>query len=121
MPITTQDYQIDPGMPLRGLTLPQLFTGAVAEGGDRPAVTDGERSWSWRQWQVDVDALTAALHDLGVRPGDVVAVQLPNSWEFLVTHLAIATAGTPGQRRAGAGQPAAAGRRPGAGPASHPP
>ena len=35
-----------------------------------------------------VNRVAVGLYRLGIRPSDVVAVQLPNWWEFTVTHLA---------------------------------
>lgn len=43
---------------------------------------------TYRQLSDRVNRAAAALHQLGVRNGDVVAVQLPNWWEFVVTTLA---------------------------------
>ncbi|MFJ2823192.1 beta-ketoacyl synthase N-terminal-like domain-containing protein [Streptomyces toxytricini] len=74
-------------------TLPEVFTAAVAAGGDRAAVVDAGGARSWQAWRADADAFGRALQDLGVRPGDVVAAQLPNSWEFLVAHVAVASVG----------------------------
>lgn len=47
-----------------------------------------ERRFSYRQLGSLVDGLALGLHRLGVGAGDVVAVQLPNWWQFTVTHLA---------------------------------
>jgi len=43
---------------------------------------------SYSQLADRVNRAAAALHDLGIRHGDVVAVQLPNWWEFVVATLA---------------------------------
>jgi cyclohexanecarboxylate-CoA ligase len=43
---------------------------------------------TYRQLADRVNRAAAALHRLGVRHGDVVAVQLPNWWEFVVAILA---------------------------------
>ncbi|MFK0255095.1 beta-ketoacyl synthase N-terminal-like domain-containing protein [Streptomyces sp. NPDC090445] len=76
-------------------TLPELFAAAVTAGGDATAVAapDAAGTRSWQDWRTDSDAFGRALQDLGIRPGDVVAVQLPNSWEFLVAHVGIAAVG----------------------------
>ncbi|MFF7125263.1 beta-ketoacyl synthase N-terminal-like domain-containing protein [Streptomyces sp. NPDC008240] len=83
----------DPQGLLRGLTLPAVFEAAVAAAPDAPALVDGDRSWTWGAWRADVAALTRGLQELGVGAGDVVAVQLPNCWEFQTLHLAVAAAG----------------------------
>ncbi|WP_280670373.1 MULTISPECIES: type I polyketide synthase [unclassified Kitasatospora] len=78
---------------LDGLTLPGVFAAAVSAAPDAVALTDGERSRTWRQWQAEVDALARGLQALGVGVGEVVAVQLPNCWEFQSLHLAVAAVG----------------------------
>ncbi|MFQ6194958.1 beta-ketoacyl synthase N-terminal-like domain-containing protein [Streptomyces sp. NPDC000405] len=97
MPVRTTDYTIDPpaGSPgaLGGFTLPDVFQAAVSAAPDAVALVDGDRSWTWRQWHADVDALARGLQELGVAPGDVVAAHLPNSWEFPTLHLAVAAVG----------------------------
>ncbi|WDV34065.1 long-chain fatty acid--CoA ligase [Streptomyces sp. AD16] len=40
-----------------------------------------------------MDALTRGLQESGVGSGDVVALHLANSWEYLTLHLAAASAG----------------------------
>ncbi|UQI45527.1 AMP-binding protein [Streptomyces sp. HU2014] len=70
-----------------------MFEAAAATAPDAVAVVDGDRSWTWRQWRVEVDALARGLQESGVTPGDVVAVRLPNCWEFETLHLAAAAVG----------------------------
>lgn len=105
--LTRSDYLLDPtgaGQPAAlpvpsQVTLPRVFAAAVARDPQAPAVfvpgpegTGGQ--WrTWAQWQADADALAVALAGLGVAPGDVVAVHLPNSWEFLTLHVAAACLG----------------------------
>jgi cyclohexanecarboxylate-CoA ligase/acyl-CoA synthetase len=64
---------------------------------DRPQstaiVTDGGRRISWRQLADSVDRLAAGFIALGLRPGDFVGIQLPNSIEFVQAYLAIQRAG----------------------------
>ncbi|MFF8732605.1 beta-ketoacyl synthase N-terminal-like domain-containing protein [Streptomyces sp. NPDC015171] len=83
----------DPQGLLRGLTLPAVFEAAVAAAPDAPALTDGDRTWTWAAWRSATAALTRGLQELGVGSGDVVAVQLPNCWEYQTLHLAVAAAG----------------------------
>ena len=94
MKITSDDYLVRPPTAgLTGITLPELFAATVAAAPDDVAVTTGVRPWTWRQWQADSDAMASGLQACGVRPGDVIAVQLPNTEEFLALHTAVATVG----------------------------
>ncbi|WP_329792566.1 AMP-binding protein [Lentzea sp. DG1S-22] len=77
----------------QGLTFPALFAAAAAASPSSVAVTDGDRSWTWARWRSDADAVAKGLQDRGVEPGDVVAARLPNSWEFLTLHVALARLG----------------------------
>ena len=64
---------------------------------DRPAVVDssrgGERVLTYRELQEAVDRVATALAHRGVRPGEPVAFQLPNWWEFVVLQLALVRIG----------------------------
>ena len=59
------------------------------ERGDRVAVTDRYGSTTWRELAVQVDEASRGLLELGVRPGVVVQVQLPNWCQFLVSVAAV--------------------------------
>lgn len=67
---------------------------AIASTPDKPALVayraDSEQPQriDWRQFGDLVARCAAGLEDLGVGPGDIVAVQLPNWWEFVVVSLA---------------------------------
>lgn len=97
MPVHAHDYATDPpgatGRSLDGLTLPEVFAAAVRRGGDATALLDGERARTWNAWRTEVDALARGLQEAGIAPGDVVALHLPNSWEYLTLHLAAAEVG----------------------------
>jgi cyclohexanecarboxylate-CoA ligase len=56
----------------------------VADRADRPEPL----RLSYRELEDRVARVAAALRTLGVAAGDIVAVQLPNWWEFVVTSLA---------------------------------
>lgn len=95
--VTSRDYFFEIPSELRsylqGYTMPAVFDAMVALRRNHPAVFEGESVYTWQQWQDDARAFALALGDLGVRPGDVVGVHLPNTWEFLVAHVAIALQG----------------------------
>src|SRR5689334_13539459 len=94
--ITAQDYFIDPkedSTQSQNYTLPDVFEAAVAANHDKPAVFEGGRWRSWREWSQEAKALGRALQELGVGPGEVVALHLPNCWEYLTMHVAVSSIG----------------------------
>lgn len=97
MAITVHDYPVAPSGAVIGgrgsTTLPELFTAACDAHGDAPAVVGCGAPRSWSQWRAESRALAAGLQGRGIGVGDVVAVHLPNCWEFLVAHTAVAEAG----------------------------
>ncbi|MGI9596450.1 MAG: AMP-binding protein [Acidimicrobiales bacterium] len=56
---------------------------------DQPLVVDGHGTLTWGQAVTEVDELARGLLEIGVRPGQVVQLQLPNRREFLLSVLAI--------------------------------
>ncbi|WP_284581638.1 type I polyketide synthase [Streptomyces sp. 2P-4] len=95
--VHVDDYAVEPAAgphaALRGLTLPAVFRAAAQADPEAVALSDGDRHRTWRQWEADVDALARGLQELGVGVGDVVAIQLPNCWEYETLHLAVAAIG----------------------------
>ncbi|MER5932779.1 beta-ketoacyl synthase N-terminal-like domain-containing protein [Streptomyces sp. NPDC002054] len=95
--VHVDDYAVEPAAgprgALRGLTLPAVFRDAAQTEPEAVALSDGDRHRTWRQWAADVDALARGLQELGVGVGDVVAIQLPNCWEYQTLHLAVAAIG----------------------------
>ena len=78
---------------LPGLFLWQPLAAAAAATPDRIALVDGDLELSYAEYWNRVRALAGALRELGVTPGTCVLYQLPNWWENLVVHFAIAFAG----------------------------
>jgi acyl-CoA synthetase (AMP-forming)/AMP-acid ligase II len=70
-------------------TLAQWLRRHVDERGDKPAVVSGAGVLTWRELGERVMRLAAGLERKGIGAGDVVAIQLPNTPEFLIAHLAI--------------------------------
>ena len=60
---------------------------------DHNSVTGRSTSWSYRNIDRISRQIAAGLRAHGVGKGDVVAVQLPNWWEFAALHLACARLG----------------------------
>ncbi|WP_433609698.1 AMP-binding protein [Prescottella agglutinans] len=79
-------------------TVQQLFADRVRERGSQLAVVDPvdkaeyvdglPRRVTWAELAAEVDRLAAVLLEAGVRAGDVVGVQLPNTVEQVVVFLA---------------------------------
>lgn len=69
--------------------LHDLLAGHAARTPEKPAVIDRAGALSYRDLLAQVDRVALGLLELGVRPRDVVALQLPNWREFVVAFLAI--------------------------------
>lgn len=63
------------------------------ERGQAAALVDGDKVTTWAELEHEVDALARRLAGLGYGQGDVLAAQLPNSAEFILTFLAITRLG----------------------------
>jgi cyclohexanecarboxylate-CoA ligase len=74
-------------------TLTGWLARRVEERPEAPAIRHGETTISYAELGTKVANLAGALHAIGINPGDVVAVQLPNIAEFLIAYLAIARLG----------------------------
>ena len=74
-------------------TLHDLFDESVAEGEDGVALVTRERRYSFGEFKQASDALAAGLVGKGVRPGDLVSVQLPNWPEFCFLQIALSRIG----------------------------
>ena len=85
-------YYIDQGWWTED-TLRRWLARHVADRPEHPAIVHGERVIGYAELGQLVDRLAGALWRLGVRKGDVVAVQLPNIPEYLVSYLAICQMG----------------------------
>lgn len=80
-------------LPSVDFTFGEEFKSILKLKGDAPAVYHDGRWSTWADWGNQSRSMAAALQRLGVGPGRVVALQLPNSWEFLVAHAAAAMIG----------------------------
>jgi len=74
-------------------TLTRWLERHVRERPDAPALAFQNTSLSWEELEKNVLSIAAGLRERGVRRGDVVAIQLPNTLEFIVGYLAIARLG----------------------------
>jgi cyclohexanecarboxylate-CoA ligase len=74
-------------------TLAKWLSRHAAERPDAPAVVFRDKTLTWQKLKESVLRTAAGLSARGVSPGDVVAVQLPNTPEFLVSYFAITRLG----------------------------
>ncbi|GAA0613078.1 non-ribosomal peptide synthase/polyketide synthase [Streptomyces crystallinus] len=73
--------------------LEDLFADQVARRSQAPALTDGSRTWTYRELAERVDRLAGHLIRRGAGPDQVVALILPRSMELIAAELAVARAG----------------------------
>ena len=73
----------------RDETLGGWLERCAASRGDHAAVMIGRQSFSYENLKARVTAFASGLHRIGITPGDVVAVHLPNIPEFLIAWFAI--------------------------------
>ncbi|UPZ26788.1 non-ribosomal peptide synthase/polyketide synthase [Streptomyces sp. LRE541] len=75
------------------LPLGELFEAWVRRTPDAPAVTDGRRTWSYRELAERTERLAADLVRRGAGPERTVALVLPRSLELIAAEVAVARAG----------------------------
>jgi 2,3-dihydroxybenzoate-AMP ligase len=73
----------------RGETLGNLLRDWARRDGGRTALVSGSQRWTYAALDDRADRLTAGLADLGIRSGDRVVVQLPNTVAFVTTAMAL--------------------------------
>ena len=83
----------DPRADLRWATIPDAVIDAVARGGAREAVVDGDVRWSWADLGLQVERVARALMAAGIEVGDRVAIWAPNCAEWIASVLGLQTAG----------------------------
>ena len=76
-------------------SLPDTVRGFAAQSPEKVAIVDleGERHVTYAELARDATTVEAALVELGVQPGDVVTVQLPNWYETVAVGLGVIAAG----------------------------
>ncbi len=79
--------------PLEITTLTAMLDAAVARHGDKPLIEFRDRQMSFREFGRRVDRTAAGLQRLGVKPGDAVALYLPNVPYHPIVFFAVLRAG----------------------------
>jgi acyl-CoA synthetase (AMP-forming)/AMP-acid ligase II len=69
------------------MSLGKLLDPARQRTPDKPALWFGDDHWSYARLDEESDALAASLRAVGVRPGDRVALFLPNCPELVLSYL----------------------------------
>lgn len=77
-------------------TFADVLRARTAAHPDREAVTDGKARLTYRQLEDAIIRVADLLARSGIRPGDIVAVQLPNWIEFIPAYFAIERIGAIG-------------------------
>jgi acyl-CoA synthetase (AMP-forming)/AMP-acid ligase II len=67
-----------------------LLRRAVSRNPAKAALVQGDRRMDYRELEIGTARLAGAIMDLGIRPGDAVAVMLPNGPEFVIALFALA-------------------------------
>jgi len=82
-----------PGVPhhidFEKLTIPQALSRSAERFGDRNAISYMGRSITFRELDGLVNSFARALADLGVGPGDKVAIVLPNIPQTIIANMAV--------------------------------
>lgn len=76
-----------------GDTVASWLARCADEAPDKPAFLDDRRTLTYADAYIEAERFAGALLELGLRKGDVVAVQLPNVVEFVVAYLGITMMG----------------------------
>jgi long-chain acyl-CoA synthetase len=77
----------------QGFTVYDMITRGALAFGDAPAVIQGERALSFRQFRGRVDALAAGLAALGIGPGERICILAQNDTAYLELYGACARQG----------------------------
>ena len=74
--------------PIETAALPSLFDAFTEKWGSKPALEYRDRTTTYAELRAAVDAVASGLIDLGVKPGDAVALYLPNTPYHPITFFA---------------------------------
>ena len=74
-------------------TYDQWFNDRAREIPERAAIIIGAQTITYQELHQRVQRLAGSLQSLGLGKGDVVAIHLPNTPEFVITYLAVCSLG----------------------------
>lgn len=69
-------------------TIPRLFSRNTAQFPDQPALTDNDRTLTWKQAGEEVELLAAALSELGLQRGQTILLMMSNRAEHWLADVA---------------------------------
>ncbi|MFY7831046.1 MAG: class I adenylate-forming enzyme family protein [Pseudanabaena sp.] len=75
------------------MNLAQLISEIAAKYADKPAIIFAGKTWTYQEFDRQVQNYATSLDLLGLKKGDRVAIQLPKCIEFLFFHFAILSIG----------------------------
>lgn len=70
------------------MTLYEMLSHAVEKSGDQNAIWFLNSFMTYKELLANVDALATSFHNMGLRKGDVVALVLPSSFQYVITYYA---------------------------------
>lgn len=76
-----------------GMSVAQILEKAFRNSPDKEVIYDGVRRLTYRDLEAEVNEIASGLSQIGVKPGDRIAVSLPAWYEFIVAVFAIAKVG----------------------------
>ena len=85
--------EVSKNLELPEITMGQMLRESAAKYGDRRVAWFLETSMTYRELDELVDRFATALNGLGVKKGDVVAILLPNSFQYVIAFYAAARLG----------------------------
>jgi long-chain acyl-CoA synthetase len=91
--LDSYDAQVDPRLDYESMPLFAFLDRSAAEHPDRPAVAFKNLKMSYAKLKNQAETLAAALRAHGLRPGDRVAIMLPNLPQCIVSYWAVLKAG----------------------------
>ncbi|GAB3684838.1 AMP-binding protein [Saccharopolyspora tripterygii] len=74
-------------------TIPRLFSRTIAQFPDEPALTDANRTFTWKQAGEEVELLAAAFTALGLQRGQTILLMMSNRTEHWFSDVAAAHLG----------------------------